>query len=101
MTIDWTNACLGAPAADVARTVLLLKLLPAFIPEEIMPATQVEALTDEFRRAYLDRYSELRPLDRSELSAWELPLAVARTSEDFPAETNRLRAIIAAHLAGN
>lgn len=101
VAIDWTNACLGAPAADVARTTLLLKLLPAFIPEAIMPAAQVEALTDEFRRAYLDRYRELSPLAGCELAAWELPLAVARISEDLPAETARLRAIIAAHLTND
>ncbi|MGE5559650.1 MAG: phosphotransferase family protein [Chloroflexota bacterium] len=99
VTIDWTGACLCAPVADVARTVLLLKMLPAFIPGDIVPPDVAERSMRDFLDAYLTRYDQRCSLDWAALAAWELPLAVARIAEDLPQEWPRLRELIAARLS--
>ena len=70
--IDWGNASVGNPLADVARTsVLILQTKARLNPE----GPQSEWL-GRFHRSYLERYSELRPLDEGELAAW-MPIMAA------------------------
>lgn len=65
--IDWGSASIGSPLADVARTsVLMLQGEP----------------WRELRRPYLERYSQLRPLDEDELAAWMPIVAALRYSQN-------------------
>ena len=86
--IDWTTASRGNLLADVARTSLILRL------GELPPGTP--ALTREmvhfgrslFHKTYLRQYFQLRPENRKHLSAWHLPIAVARMGDGIEEEQN-------------
>ena len=79
--IDWLDASLGNPLADVARTVIIIlgdgqHLLPGDHP--------LKPLIQSFHKAYLDTYFRLRPANREELSYWVTIVAAARLSENIP-----------------
>ncbi|HEU0024262.1 MAG TPA: phosphotransferase [Thermoleophilaceae bacterium] len=94
--IDWTVGSRGDPAADVARTRLLITLaeLPADAPRA------VRWLHRHGRRlllaAYMAGYRSERPLDRTAVEQWSFVCAAARLADDIPAERESLlRALIA------
>lgn len=89
--IDWLDAGQGPPAADVARTTLLLGLSGG-------PADRREsARRERLRRWYLRYYRRQSPVDSETLRSWELVVAVARLTEDVP-EAARLRSFIRCRL---
>ena len=93
VVIDWLDATVGNPLADVARTSLLLKVsTPVGRP-------LLAALCCCFRRVYLNRYFQLRPQDRPQLEAWQPVTAAARLSEYIVQEQERLLARVRAALA--
>ena len=84
--IDWTNGASGDPAADVARTILLMgggKLADgtALVVRVIAPVARRALLA-----GYLSAYTREAPLDRDLVDRW-LPIwAAARLAEDIEAE---------------
>ena len=98
VVIDWMTAAQGNPLADVARTVILLRVgqLPyggwfqrAFI----------NAGRRLFLRTYLRRYRQLHAgLTEAAIAAWTIPLAAARLREDIPGERDALLAFLQASL---
>jgi len=92
--IDWTNAMRGDPAADVARTRLMLRL------GEAPPGTSfaLRALARVGRSLlvtlYLRSYRRARPLDMSAVRRWEMPVAAARLAEGIEEEVPRLLALL-------
>lgn len=98
VVIDWTDATIGNPLADVARTSLLLQ--SSTLPPEMPASTRLllKAIRSRFHSIYLKRYLQLRPASRAELAAWRLPVAAARLSEGIKEEEGRLLAIIEAGL---
>ncbi|PTX48890.1 Ser/Thr protein kinase RdoA (MazF antagonist) [Melghirimyces profundicolus] len=79
VVIDWMIGSRGAPAADIARTALILR--DASLP----PGMEFfQPLRTEFRREYLKAYFRLSPLSKEEIKAWEVPLAAARLNEKIP-----------------
>lgn len=87
VVIDWLDARSGHPAADVARTSILL----AFAGGR---RTLVRRLV---RRLYLRRYCAITSVTRAEIERWELPVAAARLAEDVP-EAPRLRRFVHSRL---
>jgi Ser/Thr protein kinase RdoA (MazF antagonist) len=89
VVIDWPNATRGAPEADVARTLLLLG---AGEPPSATPVMRV--LTKVGRSLFIwlhvGSYKRERPLNKSEVRRWALPIAVARLAEDIEVERSRL-----------
>ncbi len=84
--IDWTNACSGNAAADVARSVLMLR--SPYIPPEI-PALLAVMATDLKRSmldAYLKEYLKLSPMRFDEIEQFMVPVAAARIQEGIPGE---------------
>lgn len=69
--VDWVDAAHGAPAADAARTLLLLELAR---PAQIEPA---------IRAAFVGAYRERLAADgqTEPIARWALPIAVARLAE--------------------
>ena len=92
--IDWTNARRGDPAADVARTRMMLRL------GEPPPGTSfaLRALALAGRSLlvalYLRSYRHVRPLDMRAVKRWEIPVAAARLSEGIEEEVPRLMAFL-------
>ena len=94
--IDWSDATKGNPAADVARTRLLISI-----------GTPVEGrisgwLIKLVRKRVLSLYSKLY-LKRSAISsesieAWQLPVALTRLTEDIPGERDHLMMLVKNHL---
>lgn len=86
VVIDWTNGTRGEPAADVARTILLLgggKLADG-------TPVVVRVIAPVARRllvgGYLRAYAREAPLDRGLVDRWLPVWAAARLSEDIEQE---------------
>ncbi len=99
VVIDWSNACRGDPDADVARTLLILRLGEP--PENYGLPIKLMA---KFGRSiliwgYLRAYRRLRPLDIPRVEAWAFPLAVARLAEDIAEERERLLRLLRAQVS--
>lgn len=101
VVIDWMAAGIGPPAADIARTLFLLRA--SAIPSEI-PAIQ-RSLIAQFRRwfaaGYLHEYRRVGALDERRVEQWRLPVLVARLGEEIEAERAPLLALIRRELAGS
>jgi gamma-glutamylcyclotransferase (GGCT)/AIG2-like uncharacterized protein YtfP/aminoglycoside phosphotransferase (APT) family kinase protein len=99
VVIDWLNAGVGPAAADVARTVFLLR--DSIIPSDLAAEerARIESLRQRFTFAYLARYADLATLDRAELERWRLPILVARLDEEVADERAHLLRLIAAEVA--
>ena len=86
IVIDWPNAAAGDPHADVARTVLTLRI--AQVPED-QPAW-LRAMTGVGRRILLSRYlaayRKSRPLDMALVERWIVPVAAHRLREEVTGE---------------
>ncbi len=95
--IDWENAARGHPLADVARTLLLLRMADASLDGEIVNGDDhlsVKQAIVRLAAAYLRRYRQLAPFRASELTAWRLPVVAARLSEGVTQEEERLVALV-------
>ena len=90
VVIEWTNGARGDPAADVARTVLLM--IGGTLPDEA--SLRLRLLAPPARRAllagYLRTYVRTSPLDRALVDPWLPVWAAARLSEGIEAERDRL-----------
>ncbi|WP_214857385.1 aminoglycoside phosphotransferase family protein [Exiguobacterium sp. s191] len=87
VVIDWHDATTGPPIADVARTLLLLRIAGE------------TAVPDEVRRyvcrEYLDRYKAVSSIQLSNLADWLRLMVILRTLEQIPdAEQSRLKEMI-------
>jgi len=89
LVIDWENAALGDPLADVARTLMLFR---ANFVHSHSAATRVfrHGALQFLASLYLRRYRQLRPFDKARLRAWELPVTAARLSEGVEPEESYL-----------
>ena len=97
--IDWLTAGSGPPAADVARTLFLLRdgRMP---PDRSALRRQLTVLLRQrFSAAYLAAYRRRRALDLEEVAAWRLPILVARLDEGIEDERAHVRALIDDELA--
>jgi uncharacterized protein (TIGR02172 family) len=79
--IDWIDASLGNPLADVARTTVIL--LGAAASSQITEAAQ-KFIIRLFHSFYLRRYFQLRPCGEAEYRRWLPVVAAARLSEAIP-----------------
>ncbi len=92
--IDWSNACSGPPAADVARTLLLLRspYLPDDFPAALRPV--VGGLKHWVAAAYASEYRRLTGIRQAEIDAWLPALAAARLAEEVPGEREWLMGLL-------
>jgi len=86
--IDWIDATLGHPLADVARTAVLARF--GVPPEERVGRFMFQTMG----RIYLRRYFQHSPFTRSEFQDWLLPVAAARLQEEIPHEAEPLLAYV-------
>lgn len=91
LVIDWENAAIGDPHADVARTLILLRASVASI-RSTAGRTMRRAAGSALIALYLRRYRQLLPCDPSRLAAWELPVTAARLAEGISEEEAHLLA---------
>ncbi|MFC4359046.1 phosphotransferase family protein [Halobium salinum] len=92
VVIDWVDAAAGHPAADVARSSLLLRLAVADDDYGPFRAGYFRGLVETYRRTYLRSYLDGAGFDRELVERYELPVAAARLTEGVPSgEERRLR----------
>lgn len=82
--IDWTNATIGHPLADVARTLLMLNT--PYIPPETPAKPLVRIVKRLFHDTYLKHYLRLTGASLDEIRRWMIPVAAARLLENVPGE---------------
>jgi aminoglycoside phosphotransferase (APT) family kinase protein len=98
VVIDWGDAALGDPLADVARTELLHRL------GEPPPGTSrfLRALIPIGRNILADRYMSTyrrcRGIDKDRLELWKLVRAAARLAEGIDSETGSLLGYLREHM---
>jgi aminoglycoside phosphotransferase (APT) family kinase protein len=86
--IDWIDATLGHPLADVARTFVIGNF--GIPPEEKFGRLVFKSMV----RIYLKQYFRQSPFSRAEMAGWLLPVAAGRLSEQIPHETAPLHAFV-------
>jgi Ser/Thr protein kinase RdoA (MazF antagonist) len=79
--IDWIDASLGNPLADLARTSVLILGAAASIQ---VPNRLIKVLVGTFHQVYLTHYFRLRPGGEAEYRRWIPVVAAARLSEGIP-----------------
>lgn len=97
LILDWMTACCGDPAADVARTQILLT-----IGKPPDANWWMRMLADVLGRVshhyYQQRYLQLNPsVTKAKILAWVAPVAAVRLLENIELEAPRLMKIILAH----
>jgi aminoglycoside phosphotransferase (APT) family kinase protein len=90
VVIDWTGARRGIPEADFARTSLILRLGEPPPGMAAILTFLAKFARTIMVRAYEGAYRKARRVDAHLLRACELPIAVARLSENIPAEVPKL-----------
>jgi uncharacterized protein (TIGR02172 family) len=79
--IDWIDASLGNPLADLARTTIIL--LGAVETNQVQNLFE-KAIVRVFHNKYIRHYFSLRPSGEHEYSCWLPIIAAARLSEEIP-----------------
>ena len=97
MLIDWAQAMTGDPAADVARSELVMRFGRYGPWLRRWPALRVAR--DAAAAWYLFCYRALTGMDRAAVDAWRLPVAVAWLREGSAAHQPALAAWIERRLA--
>ena len=92
--IDWLDATCGPPAADVARSDLLLSLADPPQQHNLPRRALLAMARTFFRRIYLARYRRRAGLDAEALAAWMPIIAAGRLAEGVDDEPARLIAMI-------
>lgn len=94
--IDWSEATKGDPAADVARTRLLMSL---GAPVEGRMSGWLLGLGRKLAlSSYLKSYLDKNTISRESIDAWQLPVTLARLAEGIAPEGGQLIALIDAQL---
>jgi aminoglycoside phosphotransferase (APT) family kinase protein len=94
--IDWSDATKGNPAADVARTRLLVSLGTPV--EGRISGWLVKLMRKGALSLYLKLYLKGSAISSESINAWELPVALTMITEDIPGERDKLITLIKNHL---
>lgn len=78
--IDWQMACRGNPAADVARSLLVMEAGSEW------DSAAVRELRRAFRNAYLHKYCFGARIWPEDVHRWRVVVAASRLAEAFPGE---------------
>jgi len=92
--IDWTNAYIGNPASDIARSLLMMESPygKEFLPPLIRPF--ISFIVHAYNKSFLRTYLSINNIKQGEINAWRLPVAAARLHENVPEEREWLLSII-------
>ena len=92
--LDWMTAHSSQPAADVARTIVLLRFGPVLNASWLMQ-NLINLLRGIFLRTYLRHYLKLNPaVTIAAIEAWLPLVALARLAENIPGEKGKLEAFL-------
>ncbi|MBT8241599.1 MAG: aminoglycoside phosphotransferase family protein [Acidimicrobiia bacterium] len=92
VAIDWFDAAIGHPVADVVRSSILVRPFPVADDRPHLPAARREFL-DEFHDAYVSSLSEVVSSPPDELRRWEALVAASRLAEGAESDESSLVAL--------
>ncbi|WP_068498435.1 aminoglycoside phosphotransferase family protein [Paenibacillus kribbensis] len=94
VAIDWSNANMGDPMCDVAKTSLMLlsPYNPLGTPRMLEPLLRV--FKKILHRAYLNEYCRSSNISADSMNSWILPVAAARLRDGIPGEQEWLLHLI-------
>jgi Ser/Thr protein kinase RdoA (MazF antagonist) len=90
IVIDWMTAARGDPAADVCRTLFLLRESAVPGPPPLTQRLAIAMVRRWFTRSYVRAYRSLRPFDPAAVAAWRPVIVAARLGEHIQPERERL-----------
>jgi uncharacterized protein (TIGR02172 family) len=82
--IDWMTGNMGTPAADVARTSIMLRVGSMPPGTSAFARMAVGFVRSKFHKEYIKHYLSISGMSNDEIDAWELPIAAARLLEWLP-----------------
>lgn len=91
--IDWVDATVGHPGADIARTLWLMS--PSALPEDLPRRRLAAAFVSRLARSYTAHVLAATGLEAHDVVAWRMPVLVARAAEAIPHEQAALAEAIA------
>lgn len=92
VAIDWFDAAIGHPVADVVRSSLLLRPFDSVVERPHMPRAAPSVLR-ELHESYLSAMHDVLALPRNELCQWEAVVAASRLAEEAEADESPLLAL--------
>ena len=101
VVIDWMTATSGSPAADVARTTLLLTMAAPLPATPAALRGLIAAGRRAFHASYLRRYLRLAAVGREQIIAWMPVVAAARLAERIEEERDALLRLVRRSAIGN
>lgn len=87
--IDWIDAVSGPPAADVARSALLIRMAGLMSDDDAF-----KQIAEQFEAAYLSHYLGQSTLGHEEIDAWMPLIAAVRLTESIHEESEALIALV-------
>lgn len=96
--IDWVNAGVGDPIADVARSQLLLSVGWRAVPQRSVRLLG-RWVAWYLLRSYTKSYFAESGADQSDVDRWRTVIAAARLSEHIPEETKHVLKLVRSGLA--
>ncbi len=92
--IDWTNAYIGHPASDIARSLLMMEspFGKSDLPSLMKP--MIGFIIQSYMKSFIRVYLSLIDIKHKDIKAWTLPVAAARLHENVPDEREWLLSII-------
>jgi Ser/Thr protein kinase RdoA (MazF antagonist) len=93
VVIDWMTACSGVPAADVARTSLLLSIGAKSAGNMVRPLLRI--VISLYHRTYMNRYQTNTRGGKHEPQRWMPVIAAARLNEEILPEREALIQMVA------
>jgi aminoglycoside phosphotransferase (APT) family kinase protein len=90
VVIDWTNVTRGEPAADVARSLMMLRLGAPPPGTSLLLRGMALFGRSLLISLYLRSYRRARPLDMEAVRRWGIPVAAARPAEGIEEEVPAL-----------
>jgi aminoglycoside phosphotransferase (APT) family kinase protein len=97
--IDWTNASIGNPEADLAEYIVMVRY--AQLPDAGMNEL-LNGIREVIVAAFTEQYSQLSEITAEEIDAWILPIAARKLAADATTDGERVQLIaeIRRRLAG-
>jgi len=92
IAIDWFDAAIGNPVADVVRSSILMRPALDGVDLPHLPGATV-ALLSELHRHYVGGFAELLNYQRAELAKWEAVVGLSRVSEHAQHDESALVAL--------
>ena len=92
VAIDWFDAAIGHPVADVVRSSLLIRPFDSVVDRPHMPQAARPVLRD-LHESYVAAMQDVLALSRDELRQWEAVVAASRLAEEAETDESPLLAL--------